>query len=159
MTYIGETGTTGGLFVPAGSAERLTMRSGTVVDIVASSDATGGQFGLYRWDLPPSAHGPDPHFHKTFSESFYVLSGTIGFYDGREWVDATAGSFLYIPEGGVHAYRPADDQSASMLTLFSPGTPREKYFEEMAQIAASGRKLSEEEMADVFARHDQYWAR
>ena len=43
-----------------------------------------------------------------------------------------------------------------MLILFAPGAPRERYFEELAEIAASGRELSQEEWTDLYARHDQY---
>ena len=42
-----------------------------------------------------------------------------------------------------------------MLILFAPGAPRERYFEELAEIGASGRELTPEEWADVYARHDQ----
>ena len=45
-----------------------------------------------------------------------------------------------------------------MLILFAPGAPRETYFRELAEIAATGRTLSEEEWTDLYARHDQYRA-
>src|SRR5215469_6115738 len=107
MTYIGEKGQLGAsLYVPASQASRLTMRSGSAVDIIAPSASTNGQFGIFRCDLVPSVHGPDPHFHRTFAESFYVLSGTVGLYDGARWVDANRGDFMYVPAGGVHASRP-----------------------------------------------------
>ena len=43
-----------------------------------------------------------------------------------------------------------------MLILFTRGAPREAYFEELAEIAASGREPSEEEMPEVYRRHDQF---
>jgi hypothetical protein len=43
-----------------------------------------------------------------------------------------------------------------MLILFAPGAPRERYFEELAEIGASGRRLSDEEWTELYARHDQY---
>jgi hypothetical protein len=43
-----------------------------------------------------------------------------------------------------------------MLILFAPGAPREAYFEDLAEIAASGRQLSKEEWTDLYRRHDQY---
>ena len=43
-----------------------------------------------------------------------------------------------------------------MLILFTPGAPREAYFEELAEIAATGRELSQEEMTELYRRHDQY---
>lgn len=88
--------------------------------------STGGAFGLYRWDMGPGPSGPDPHFHKTISESF-VLSGAVRWYDGAHWIDATIGDFLFVPEGGVHAFRNESGEPASMLILFTPGAPREDY--------------------------------
>ncbi|WP_367135549.1 cupin domain-containing protein [Saccharothrix sp. HUAS TT1] len=70
--------------------------------------------------MRPPAGGPAAHFHKTFSESFHVISGTVRLYDGETWVNATAGDFLYVPEGGVHAFRNDSDDPASMLILFAP---------------------------------------
>ena len=100
--------------------------------------------------------GPDPHFHRTIAESFYVLTGTIRLFDGVRWMDAVPGDFLYVPQGGVHAFRNESGAPASMLLLFTPGAPREAYFEELAAIATSDRDLSDEEWTDLYARHDQY---
>ena len=43
-----------------------------------------------------------------------------------------------------------------MLIVFAPGPPREEYFRELADIRSAGRKLTEEEWIEVWARHDQY---
>ena len=32
-------------------------------------------FGLYRWEMTGDRGGAAPHIHRSFSESFYVLSG------------------------------------------------------------------------------------
>jgi quercetin dioxygenase-like cupin family protein len=140
---------------PATDVDALAVGAATAV-FVAPGSLTSGRFGLFRWDMAPHAGGPDPHFHTTFSESFYVLDGVVRLGDGRRWRDATAGDYLYVPEGGVHAFRNDSDAPASMLILFAPGTPRERYFEELADIAAAGRTLSAEEWAELYARHDQY---
>jgi mannose-6-phosphate isomerase-like protein (cupin superfamily) len=100
--------------------------------------------------------GPDAHFHRTISESFYVLSGAVRLFDGDRWVDARPGDFLFVPPGGVHAFRNESGEPASMLLLFAPGAPREAYFEELAEIEASGRELSDAEWTGLYARHDQY---
>lgn len=42
-----------------------------------------------------------------------------------------------------------------MLILFAPGAPRERYFEELAEIARSGRALTPDEWTELYARHDQ----
>jgi hypothetical protein len=47
------------------------------------------------------------------------------------------------------------DAEASMLILFSPGAPRERYFAATAEIAKSGRQLTPEEWTALYAKHDQ----
>jgi mannose-6-phosphate isomerase-like protein (cupin superfamily) len=151
--YFGETGEHSASFRPAGTEPELRHRGGGAAHYLATGESTHGQFGLYRWDMAAAPSGPDPHFHRTISESFFILSGTVRLFDGRRWIDATAGDFLYVPEGGVHAFRNESGQPASMLILFAPGAPREAYFE---QVAGAGR-LSEAERAEFFRQHDTYW--
>jgi mannose-6-phosphate isomerase-like protein (cupin superfamily) len=158
MTYPRDTGEVSARFQQAGEVERISRTSGTVTRFVAPGSLTNGQFGLFEWIMPANAGGASPHFHKTFSESFYITSGTVQLYDGREWADAAAGDFLYVPQGGVHAFRNAAGEPASMLILFAPGAPREKYFREVAEIANTGRQLSYDEWTELYARHDQYRA-
>jgi quercetin dioxygenase-like cupin family protein len=99
-----------------------------------------------------AAGGGGPHFHKTFSESFFVLNGTVSLYNGERWASGSPGDFLFVPPGGIHAFRNSDGP-ATMLVLFAPGAPREANFEELAEIVTSGRQ---QEWADRYHRHDQY---
>ena len=155
MSYAGEGGEVSAVLVGTDDSPRVVMRSGTVGRFVAPGSMTSGRFGLFRWEMPAWSGGAGPHFHRTFSESFYVLSGSVVLYDGRAWITGGAGDYLYIPEGGVHGFRNESDAAASMLILFAPGAPRERYFEELAEIGAAGREPSQEEWAEVYARHDQ----
>ena len=125
----------------------------TTYHYLATQQSTDGHFGLYRLDIDPAGGGPGPHFHKTMSESFFVLSGIMRMHDGRDWVDAPAGDYLYVPPRGVHGFRNDSDQPASMLLLFAPGAPREGYFEGLPELA----EMTEEERRDFFIRHDNYW--
>jgi mannose-6-phosphate isomerase-like protein (cupin superfamily) len=126
------------------------------VHYLATTASTNGQFGLYRWDFGTTVSGPDPHFHRSISESFFILSGTVRLYDGRSWTEAKPGDFLFIPEGGIHAFKNESGEPASMLLLFAPGAPREDYFETLAELA-NGRTMDAEEKAEFFARHDNHW--
>jgi quercetin dioxygenase-like cupin family protein len=123
---------------------------------LAPGSLTRRQFGIFRRDMKPHAGGPDAHVHRTFSESFYMLEGRVQFYDGRDWVDARAGDFLYVPKGGIHAFKADSDEPASMLILFAPGKARERFFHEMEEIRSSGRELTDHQWTELYARHDQY---
>ncbi|GAA3689953.1 cupin domain-containing protein [Nonomuraea antimicrobica] len=156
--YFGETGERGGVIDPAGRVPDLTIGAadGTKVHYLATGGSTNGAYGLYRWEMGPKPSGPGPHFHRTMTESFYVLSGTVRLFNGDTWAEGRPGDFLFVPEGGVHAFRNEPGDPATMLILFTPGAPREAYFEELAEIAESGRQLTPEEWTDVYLRHDQY---
>ena len=138
----------------AGVADLVGPSASTT--FLAPGSLTRRQFGIFRRDMKPHAGGPDAHVHRTFSESFYILEGRVRMYDGRDWVEAKAGDFLYVPKGGIHAFSADSDKPASMLILFAPGKAREGFFREMEEIRASGRKLTDRQWTELYARHDQY---
>lgn len=123
--------------------------------VLATSADTGGRYSLYRIDLEAGSGGAEPHFHHRFAESFTVLSGEVALYDGAEWVPATTGDHLFVPERGVHGFRNDSEAPAAMLMMSTPGSPREDYFAELAEVFGSGRELSPEEWTALYARHDQ----
>ncbi|WP_225799364.1 cupin domain-containing protein [Streptomyces sp. NK15101] len=151
--YHGEKGEISASFRPAGTPAELTAPNGTRTHYLATTASTGGEFGLYRVDMPPEAGGPATHFHRTISETFFVLDGTVRLYDGDRWIDAVKGDFLYVPTGGLHAFRNDSGEEASMLMLFAPGAPREEYFEMMPAFAS----MTDDERAEFFLKHDTFW--
>jgi quercetin dioxygenase-like cupin family protein len=154
--YQGDSGLINAMFRPTGQAPELAYPSGGKVRYLATGASTGGGFGLYRWEMSAAPSGPEPHFHKTISESFYVLTGTVRLYDGKQWVEGIPGDFLFVPEGGIHAFRNESGEPASMLILFAPGAPREDYFETLARVA-EGLVLTDDEKTEFFLRHDTHW--
>jgi quercetin dioxygenase-like cupin family protein len=154
--YHGDEGEMSAVYRSADQKAELTIGSSTAVRYLATGDSTHGQFGLYRWDAKPHAPGPKAHFHRTMSESFFVISGTVRLFNGERWLDAKAGDFFYVPEGGVHGFQNDSEESSSMLILFAPGAPREGYFEALAAKAA-GQQFSDEEWKDLCIRHDNYF--
>lgn len=154
--YRGDHGLINATFRPFDHAPDLTYASGGTVHYLATGGSTGGGFGLYRWNMAASPSGPDPHFHRTISESFFVLAGTIRLYDGAKWIEGKPGDFLLVPQGGIHAFRNGSGEPASMLILFVPGAPREDYFETLARVA-EGLVLTHDQKTEFFLRHDTYW--
>ncbi|MFI7641478.1 cupin domain-containing protein [Nonomuraea sp. NPDC049400] len=161
--YFGEQGEISASFRPATAAPDFVSKpvatdgpnvsQGTAYHYLSTTVSTGGEYGLYRVDMGPEAAGPSTHFHKAMSESFFILSGTMRLFDGRRWINATSGDYLYVPVGGLHAFRNESGEPASMLMLFAPGAPREEYFEGVTELA----RLSEEERAEFFLRHDSFF--
>ncbi|WP_232668495.1 cupin domain-containing protein [Pseudonocardia sp. TRM90224] len=130
-----------------------TVATGTRYHYLSTTASTSGEYGLYRVDMGPEFGGPSTHFHRAMSESFFILSGTMRLFDGDRWIDATAGDYLYVPVGGLHAFRNESGAPASMLMLFAPGAPREEYFEGITQLG----DLDDEQRAAFFVEHDSYF--
>ena len=77
MSYSKDVGEISARYRPAGEVPSVTYPSGTHVVFTAPGSATSGQYGLFEWNMTGTRGGADPHFHKTFSESFYVMEGTV----------------------------------------------------------------------------------
>src|SRR5262245_33686970 len=155
--YHGDSGEVSARFRESAQPPEVEIGTGAKASFLATGASTRGQFGLYRWDIGPEPGGAGTHFHRSISESFFVLSGTVQLFNGERWTRAGAGDFLYVPEGGLTAFRNESGEPASMLILFAPGAPREEYFETLAELAATSRQMSEEERAEFFIAHDTYW--
>lgn len=151
--YLGDKGEINAVFRPSDTEPELSSPTGNRTHYLATHATTGGEFGLYKVDMGPKSPGPSTHFHKAISESFFVLSGEVGLYNGEKWITARAGDFLYVPVGGLHAFKNDSDEPSSMLLLFSPGAPREEYFEQVAEMARRGGQ----EFADFLVRHDSFF--
>jgi mannose-6-phosphate isomerase-like protein (cupin superfamily) len=149
--YFGDAGAVSAVFRPSDTPAEITYKSGGQCHYLATTESTGGEYGMYRWDFAPTPSGPDTHFHKSISESFFILSGTVRLFNGEQWVDATPGDFLYVPAGGLHAFRNESGEAASMLLLFAPGAPREAYFEGLLNGVADDQR------AEFMREHDTFW--
>lgn len=123
--------------------------------MIAPGKVTAGRFGLLEYRCAPHTPGAAPHYHSTFSESFYVLSGELTVYHSGRWETFGPGDFALVHEGGAHGFRNDGDAEAAFLILFAPGIARENFFLEMAEIRRSGRVLTPEELTAFYARHDQ----
>ena len=155
--YTGEHGEKSAWVRPGDAEPDLVYPNGNRVHSLPRGYATGGLFGLYRWEFAGAPSGPGSHFHRTMSESFYVLEGTVTIFDGDRWVKAGSGDFLHVPPGGLHGFR-NEDGPAMMLLHFAPGAPREAYFEGLAQEGGTAA-MSPEQRAEFMALHDNFWDR
>lgn len=148
--YTNETGEVSARIRRFASEPDLVRTSGTRVHYLATGADTDELFGLYRWSMGPTPGGAEPHFHRTLTESFYVLDGTIRIFDGSNWIDAETGDFVHVPPGGIHGFSNESGAPASMLIHFAPGAPREAYFEGLNHLGS----LSKEEKTAFFLAHD-----
>lgn len=125
------------------------------VRFVAPGSVTAGRYGLFEYAMGPRSPGPGPHYHRTFSESFYIVTGELTILADGSWTTSGPGDFAHVPEHGVHGFRNDGDAPVSFLILFAPGIARERFFTELAELREGGVELTPEERVAFYARHDQ----
>jgi quercetin 2,3-dioxygenase len=81
-----------------------------------------------------------------------VLEGEYTFKVGERLVEASAGSFVYIPGGTIHTFRQSDAGDGRMLTVCSPGGIEAMFTAPDAESrAAAERKLGVENVGPPLA--------
>jgi quercetin dioxygenase-like cupin family protein len=106
--------------------------AGALSTVKAAGEQTGGAYSLIE-DLAPQGSGPPRHRHREDDEAFYVLDGEMTFYlEGGPPIPASAGSFVHIPGGTVHAFR-VDSDTARYLIITTP--QHERFYRAIAKPA------------------------
>jgi mannose-6-phosphate isomerase-like protein (cupin superfamily) len=87
---------------------------GTLVIVKATSEQSGGAFGLID-NLMPAGFASPYHMHRNEDESFYVVDGDMTFYVGEERVKGGVGAFVYGPRGVPHGFEVEGTAPARIL--------------------------------------------
>lgn len=111
-----------------GVDDRRVVAAGDLYRFLVTGKESDGAFALWHATVPPGG-GPPAHIHRREIEIFYVLSGTIRFFDGETAVDATVGMTLVMPRGNQHRFVNQSDENAELLILISPAGLEEMFFE------------------------------
>jgi len=103
-----------------------------------SRDTTAGSLDLFEMTLQPDARMPIPHYHESWDETIYGLSGvTTWRIDGKD-IDVAPGETVFIKRGIVHGFANRSGAPASCLCMLSPGALGPHYFKEMAALLSGG---------------------
>ena len=103
-----------------------------------SKDDTGGSVDIFEMTLQPNARMPIPHYHDSWDETIYGLTGTMTFrLDGND-TDVRPGETVFIKRGIVHGFTNRTSAPATCLCILSPGVLGPQYFREIAGLLAGG---------------------
>ena len=111
---------------------------GLELQFLQSKEGTGGSLDVFEMTLQPGGRMPVPHYHETWDETVYGLSGTTSFTVDGAKVDLRPGDSLFIKRGVVHGFDNGSGAPAKCLCILTPGVLGPKYFQEMAELAAGG---------------------
>ena len=89
--------------------------------IKASEFATGAAVAEY---VTRQGEEPPDHVHPSEDEMFYVLGGELAFRCGGERLEASEGSFVFLPRGVEHGYQIRGPGEVRLLVITAP--PRDR---------------------------------
>lgn len=112
----------------------VMLRGHPMVFLVTGRDTK--HTSMFDWTIP-AGFATGLHVHRVQEETFYVLDGECEWHVGDEIVPARPRTFLFIPPGVPHNITNVRQHPARVLMTVSP-PGHEHYFEELAQLAASG---------------------
>ena len=113
------------------SAEELLFL-GTRCRILATSESTGGAYGLVDMIEVPADDMPPLHVHHTHDEGFLLLEGDVSlFLPGRE-VALRPGEYMLAPRGVPHTYQ-VGKAPARWINLCTPAG-FEQFVEDVAAL-------------------------
>ena len=104
---------------------------GEPVELLVTSDQTGGSFSIGRQICKPGS-GTPPHIHQNEDEVFSVVSGRFEIFDGQSWTEIPEHGVVFAPRNHVHCFRncgPTDGtiqfiSSGSRFDVFLEGLSR-----------------------------------
>lgn len=121
-----------GLVQPPGAGRSITIANLEITLKVTGAE-TAGAWALLEYRVPPHFVGFPLHWHKRYSESFYILSGTVTLQMEERICHAPPGSFVMVMPGMVHRFANQEEVPAMFLSLIAP-SGLEKFWEELATL-------------------------
>ena len=118
-------------------AETIRM-GGLELRFFQTKEGTGGSLDLFEMIVQPNGRVPAPHYHESWDETVYCLTGALTWrIDGQDIVPKP-GQSVFIKRGIVHGFRNDTQEAATCLCILTPGVLGPGYFREMAALLASG---------------------
>jgi quercetin dioxygenase-like cupin family protein len=116
-----------------------TIRIGGLeLRFLQTKEDTGGSLDAFEMIVQPNARMPVPHYHESWDEVAYGLTGATTFRVAGEDIVLTPGQSVFVKRGIVHSFRNDTQEAATCLCFLTPGVLGPSYFREMAALLAGG---------------------
>lgn len=121
---------------------------GDTVRVLAAGEDTGGTYELFEFQSPRDG-GPPLHAHP-WTEAYLMLDGEIEVTIGDSKINATAGCFLNIPAGTLHAHRILSE-GAKFIVISNPVGAMDFYTDMDREVGESVEEV--EKIIGIALRH------
>ena len=127
--------------------------AGLELRFLKSKAETKNSLDLFEMTVQPNARMPVPHYHETWDETVFGLSGvTTWRIDGKD-VALRQGESVFIERGTVHGFRNDSDKFATCLCILTPGVLGIEYFMEMKALIGGSSPPDPAKMKETMLRH------
>jgi quercetin dioxygenase-like cupin family protein len=127
-------------------AEELVFL-GSRCRVLATSESTGGKYGLVDMIEVAPRDMPPLHVHHTHDEGFLLLEGELSLFLPDREIALRPGEFVLAPRGVPHTYR-VGEAPARWLVLSTPAA-----FEQLVQDVAALDELAPDVLTTTAATH------
>ena len=124
-----------------------------IIDFLLEAADTNGSAAMFEFTVPVGAKVPIPHYHESYDETIYGLSGVITFTVEGNPIDIAPGETCFIPRGAVHGFDNLTQKDAKALTVITPALLGSIFFKEVAAILNAGGPPDLEKLKLVMAKH------
>lgn len=134
--------------------EKETIKVGQIIiDFLLEAADTNGSAAMFEFTVPVGAKVPIPHYHESYDETIYGLSGVITFTVEGKPIDIAPGETCFIPRGAVHGFDNLTQKDAKALTVITPALLGSIFFKEVASILNAGGPPDIEKLKSTMAKH------
>lgn len=134
--------------------KKETIKVGQIIiDFLLEAADTNGSAAMFEFTVPVGAKVPIPHYHESYDETIYGLSGVITFTVEGNPIDIASGETCFIPRGAVHGFDNLKQKDAKALTVITPALLGPIFFREVAEILNAGGPPDIEKLKLTMAKH------
>lgn len=126
---------------------------GLTLEFMHSKATTDGSLDMFKMTVQPQAKVPAPHYHESWDEAVYGLTGTLTWQVDGKPVAIGPGQSLFIKRGKVHGFKNDTDAPAACLSIMTPAVLGTAYFQELAALLSTGGPPDVEKMKDIMRRY------
>lgn len=119
------------------SRPRIYHLLGNLLTFHAFPEETGNKCTIVEIKTAPGAGAP-PNHHAGEDESFFVLDGEFEFLVNGETKRVSAGDFVKVPDGAVHAFTCTGQSAGRLLCINAPGEMHDTFFTEAGEAMPDG---------------------
>lgn len=119
------------------SRPRVYHLLGNLLTFHAFPEETGNKCTIIEIKTAPGAGAP-PNHHAGEDESFFVLDGEFEFLVNGETKRVSAGEFVKVPDGAVHAFTCTGQSAGRLLCVNAPGEMHDTFFTEAGEAMPDG---------------------